>query len=77
MRASETRCGNHIAYLDQEIKSLKEQIAAHIQDDPDLRTKRDLLKSIPGIGEATIAAILGGTRICLRGVIGSKRSLHT
>ena len=45
-------------YLDKEIKSLKEQIAAHIKDDPELKTKRDLLKSIPGIGEATIAAIL-------------------
>jgi transposase len=49
---------NHIAYLDKEIKSLKEQIAAHIKDDPELKTKRDLLKSIPGIGEATISAIL-------------------
>ena len=49
---------NHITYLDKEIKSLKEQIAAHIKDDPELKTKRDLLKSIPGIGEATIAAIL-------------------
>ena len=49
---------NHIAYLDQEIKSLKEQIATHIKDDPELKTKRDLLKSIPGIGEATIASIL-------------------
>ncbi len=49
---------DHIAYLDKEIKSLKEQIAAHIKDDPELKTKRDLLKSIPGIGEATIAAIL-------------------
>jgi transposase len=48
----------HIAYLDQEIGSLKEQIAVHIKDDPELKTKRDLLKSIPGIGEATIAAIL-------------------
>jgi transposase len=49
---------DHIAYLDKEMKSLKEQIAAHIKDDPELKTKRDLLKSIPGIGEATIAAIL-------------------
>ncbi|MBP7526726.1 MAG: IS110 family transposase [Syntrophorhabdaceae bacterium] len=49
---------DHIAYLDQEIKSLKGQIASHIKDNPELKTKRDLLKSIPGIGEATIAAIL-------------------
>ena len=50
--------GNHIAYLEKEMKSLKEQIAAHTKDDQELKTKRDLLKSIPGIGEATIAAIL-------------------
>ena len=49
---------NHIAYLDKEIKSLKKQINAQITDDPNLTTKRDLLKSIPGIGEATIASIL-------------------
>jgi transposase len=49
---------DHITYLDQEIGTLKEQIAAHIKDDPELKTKKDLLKSIPGIGEATIAAIL-------------------
>jgi transposase len=49
---------NHIACLDKEIKSIKEQIAAHIKDDQEMKTKRDLLKSIPGIGEATISAIL-------------------
>ena len=49
----------HIAYLDQEIAKLKKQIAGHIKNDPHLRTKRDLLRSIPGIGEVTIAAILG------------------
>jgi hypothetical protein len=40
-------------------RSLKKQIAAHITDDPNLIIKKDLLKSIPGIGEMTIAAILG------------------
>ena len=53
-----TSLRDHIVYLDKEIESLKEQIAAHITDDPELTTKRDLLKSIPGIGEATIAVIL-------------------
>ncbi len=48
----------HVAYLDQEITKLKKQIATHIKNDPTLKTKRDLLSSIPGIGEATIAAIL-------------------
>jgi len=49
---------NHSAYLDKEIATLKQQVADLIKDDPDLKIKRDLLKSIPGIGEATIAAIL-------------------
>ena len=53
-----TSLNNHIAYLDKEIGNLRKQIATHIKDDPELKTKRDLLKSIPGIGEATIASIL-------------------
>jgi transposase len=48
----------HIAYLDRQIDALKQQITDIIKNDPDLKAKRDLLKSIPGIGEATIAAIL-------------------
>jgi len=48
----------HIAYLDKQIDALKQQVADLIKNDPDLKIKRDLLKSIPGIGEATIAAIL-------------------
>jgi len=54
---------NHIAYLDKEIASLKKQIAAQITDDPDLTMKSSLLKSIPGIGAATIAAILAELHI--------------
>ena len=49
----------HIAYLDREIDGLKKQIADLIKNDPNLKTKGDLLKSIPGVGEATVAAILG------------------
>jgi transposase len=48
----------HVVYLDQEIKKLKKEITTHIKNDPNLKAKRDLLSSIPGIGEATIAAIL-------------------
>jgi len=48
----------HIAYLDRQIDILKQQIADRIKNDPDLKAKRDLLQSIPGIGEATIATIL-------------------
>lgn len=48
----------HITYLDQEIAALKRDVANLIKNDPNLKTKGDLLRSIPGIGEATIAAIL-------------------
>ena len=63
---------DHIAYLDQEIKSLKGQIASHIKDNPGLKTKRDLLKSIPGIGEATMPPSLPSS-ICLRSVTAFRR----
>lgn len=48
----------HIAYLDQEIEKVKRQIAEYINHDSNLKGKKDLLASIPGIGEATIAVIL-------------------
>ena len=49
---------NHIAWLDQEIKALAKAIRDHINDDPDMKRKQDLLDSIPGIGERTIAVFL-------------------
>jgi transposase len=48
----------HIAYLDDEIKETKKRIRDHIDHHPDLKEKKTLLESIPGIGEATIAIIL-------------------
>ena len=42
----------HIMYLERQIATLKQQIADLIKNDPDLKIKKDLLKSIPGIGEA-------------------------
>ena len=48
----------HVAYLARQIEVLKQQITDRIKSDPDLTIKRDLLKSIPGVGEATVAAIL-------------------
>ena len=59
----ESSIKEHIGYLDQEIEKLKRQIAEHINSDPNLRTKRDLLSSIPGIGEATVAFILSALHI--------------
>lgn len=50
--------GEHIDYLDTSIEQIKQQIRDHIDNHPDLRQKRKLLDSIPGIGEATIAVVL-------------------
>ena len=44
--------------LDTEIADLRERIRQHIDQDPDLRQRRDLLDTIPGIGEATIGVLL-------------------
>lgn len=48
----------HITWLDEQVKQLRKKIREHIDDDPDLRGKRDLLDSIPGVGENTIALLL-------------------
>jgi transposase len=48
----------HIAYLDEQIEKIKQPIAGHIEGSPELKSKRDKLHSIPGIGLATITAIL-------------------
>jgi transposase len=49
---------DHMSYLNQEIKKVRDQMADLIDQNPNLRQKKDLLASIPGIGEATIAVIL-------------------
>ena len=48
----------HINYLDKEIEKIREQIADLIDRDPNLKNKKGLLASIPGIGTATIPHIL-------------------
>lgn len=48
----------HLAYLDSEIKKLKAQIRSEINNDPGLKSKKELLISIPGISDTTIAVIL-------------------
>jgi transposase len=47
-----------IAHLQQEIKATRTLIRTHIDRHPDLRGKRDLLETIPGIGPGTSAMIL-------------------
>lgn len=39
-----------IAFLQAELNRLEKMIAAHIDNDPDLRNKKKLLESIPGVG---------------------------
>lgn len=48
----------HIEQLEQKVNKIKEEIRRHIDDHPDLRGQRDLLDSIPGVGEALINSIL-------------------
>jgi len=48
-----------LAHLADQIATVKQQIADHIDQFPSLRTARDLIVSIPGIGEATAAVLLG------------------
>jgi transposase len=50
---------DHVAYLDTMITSIEADIRKLVDDDDDLRGKRDLLTSIPGIGEQTAHTILG------------------
>jgi len=49
----------HIAFLDEEIKRTEALIRSHIDSHPGLRGQRELLITIPGIGETTAAKLLG------------------
>ncbi len=52
----------HIAFLEQQIADLKRQIQDHIDRHPHLRQQRDLLTSIPGIGNLTASKLLAEIR---------------
>lgn len=47
-----------IELLDEQIALIEQRIASHIDRDPDLRDRRDLLESIPGIGATTSAWLM-------------------
>lgn len=49
---------NHINWLNAEIKTLEAMIRDHIDNDPDLKNKHELLDSIPGLGKRTIPVLL-------------------
>lgn len=44
--------------VQQQIAQTKQAISQHIDDDPDLRGKRDLITSIDGLGDTTAASLL-------------------
>jgi len=52
----------HVAYLEERIKRIKQAIQEHIQAYPELKTQQDLLLSIPGIAELTAAKLLSEIR---------------
>lgn len=52
----------HIAFLDQQLTDLQRQIHDHIDRHPHLRRQRDLLTSIPGIGDSTAFKLLAEIR---------------
>lgn len=47
-----------IATLDEQIAQVERKIRQHFDDHPDLKRRRDLLTSIPGIGKTTAGSIL-------------------
>jgi transposase len=51
--------GNHVKWLDEQIKQLEKEINDHIERHPDLKRDAELMASIPGLGAATVAKILG------------------
>lgn len=47
-----------LAHLEAQMDAVRKQIRRHIDQHPGLRAQRDLLTTIPGIGEATAAVLL-------------------
>jgi transposase len=48
----------HLAYLEQALADIEAAIRQKIDDDPGLGTQRELLDSIPGLGDKTIPTLL-------------------
>jgi transposase len=58
-----------IAHLEEQIKQIERQIRDHIDSDPTLKQQRELLQSVPGIGDVTTAMLLsyyGGEQLRFR-----------
>lgn len=57
--ASHASIERTIAFLEEQIKEIEEQIRSTIETDPTLRERKALLESIPGIAERTATTLLG------------------
>lgn len=44
--------------LQEQIRQIEQRIGQHIDEDPTLKSQRELLDSVPGLGEATIPVLL-------------------
>ena len=49
---------SHLAFLNEQVEGVRQQIKDHIDQNPTLKSQRNLLLSIPGVGEATAALLL-------------------
>ena len=56
--AVQSSIAEHLAFLQQQIAQTQQAIRDHFDSHPDLRARRDLLVSIPGIAEKTAAKLL-------------------
>lgn len=56
--AVETSINTVLTTLEAELKATRAAIKSHIDSDPDLKKRGELLDTIPGVGEATIAHLL-------------------
>lgn len=57
-----TLLAQHITVLQTELATLDQQIRDHFTQHPGLRAQRDLLATIPGLGDTTIAHLLAECR---------------
>lgn len=57
-----TKLKAHIDFMGAQIEQLTKQIARLINEHPELKKQKELLKSIPGIGDVTAAALLSEVR---------------
>jgi len=48
----------HLCFIDQQIKQIKKRIKEHIDQHPGLKQDRDLLITIPGVGDSTAIKLL-------------------